>query len=190
MKKEILNKFVSFVPGINTTRAEGKFGKKELDYYEQAAFDKDYTFNNTSTNKIQTENNDNELSLKEGDVIISNSLHLAAMVGKDNIGKIPSINFTKVVFNNNLLDKKYFIYLFNENKNLQRQKEKKMQGNVILRLSNKALSQLVIPVIPLDEQVKIGLIYETKQKLKSQLNNYNDLLDDFTNNILEESLNK
>lgn len=190
MRKETLSDFVSFVPGINTTRAEGKFGKKELDYYEHAAFDKDYTFNNTSAINNLNSNNDNELALKEGDVIISNSLHLAAIVGKDNAGKIPSINFTKVIFSNELLDKRYFVYLFNENKDLQRQKEKEMQGNVILRLSIKSLGQLVIPVLSIEEQIKVGMVYETKQKLKNKLNNYNDLLDDFTNNILEESLNK
>lgn len=50
------------------------------------------------------------------------------MVGKANAGKVPSLNFTKVEFKHDRLDKRYFIYLFNAYRDVKRQKERELQG--------------------------------------------------------------
>ena len=119
---------------------------------------------------------------------MSNSLQLAAMVSKENVGKVLSLNFTKVKFNDRL-DKRYFLFLFNSYNDVQRQKERELQGNgVIQRIPLKALGQMVIPVVPMEEQIKIGAIYAEASKLQSNINRYAELVVRYTNMILENQL--
>ena len=86
------------------------------------------------------------------------------------------------------LDKNYFLYLFNSNKSIQRQKEREQQGNVLQKLSTKALGDLKIPVIPLEKQKKIGEAYSETLKLQGELIRYSDLLEQFSTQILEKTL--
>ncbi len=180
---------VLFIPGINPTRAEKQFLGDKIEYYDQAAFENDYThksdFLDDETREIIT----SSLALKQGDVIISNSMSLATMVGKNNAGKIPSLNFIKVEFPNNHIDRYYFIYLFNAYKDVKRQKERELQGSsTILRIPVKALNELIIPIIPLEEQKKIGIIYRETLVLQSKLNKYANTLVQFADAILDENL--
>lgn len=110
------------------------------------------------------------------------------MIGKSNAGKVIPLNFTKVEFNKQTLDKNYFLYLFNSNKFIQRQKEREQQGNVLQKLSTKALGELKIPVIPLEKQKKIGEVYSKTLKLQGELIRYSDLLEQFSTQILEKTL--
>ena len=50
------------------------------------------------------------------------------------------------------------------------------------------LTQITIPVVTLEEQKKIGKIYIERIKLQSKLNKYSDLIEQFTNSIIEEAL--
>ncbi|WP_010051079.1 hypothetical protein [Carnobacterium maltaromaticum] len=50
----------------------------------------------------------NESRLNEGDIVINNSLYLATMVGKSNVGKILTLNYTKLEFSNDGHSKEYF----------------------------------------------------------------------------------
>ena len=77
-------------------------------------------------------------TLKEGDIVISNIQQKAVRIGKSNAGKVIPLNFTKVEFRKQALDKNYFLYLFNSNKFIQRQKEREQQGNVLQKLSTKS----------------------------------------------------
>ena len=127
--------------------------------------------------------------LNEGDVVINNSLQLATMVGKNNVGKVLSINFTKVEIDNKQLDKRYFLFMFNTYKDVKRQKERELQGTgAVLRIPLRALGEITIPVVTLEEQKKIGKIYIERIKLQSKLNKYSDLIEQFTNSIIEEAL--
>ena len=167
-----LSDYVTFVSGVNPTRAN-----KQIDdvivYYEQSDF-------NPSDFGKQT--------LKEGDIVISNIQQKAVMIGKSNAGKVIPLNFTKVEFKKKTLDKNYFLYLFNSNKSIQRQKEREQQGNVLQKLSTKALGELKIPVIPLEKQKKIGEAYSKTLKLQGELIRYSDLLEQFSTQILEKTL--
>ena len=97
-------------------------------------------------------------------------------------------DFTKVKFNDRL-DKRYFLFLFNSYNDVQRQKERELQGNgVIQRIPLKALGQMVIPVVPMEEQIKIGAIYAEASKLQSNINRYAELVVRYTNMILENQL--
>lgn len=181
-----LSDYVTFVSGVNPTRAN-----KQIDdvivYYEQSDFNND--FNHLDGYEIEENLSDFEKhTLKEGDIVISNNQQKAVMIGKSNAGKVISLNFTRVEFKKQTLDKNYFLYLFNSNKAIQRQKEREQQGDVLQKLSTKALGELKIPVIPLEKQKKIGEAYSKTLKLQGELIRYSTLLEQFSTQILEKTL--
>ena len=181
-----LSDYVTFVSGVNPTRAN-----KQIDdvivYYEQSDFNND--FNHLDGYEIEENPSDfGKQTLKEGDIVISNIQQKAVMIGKSNAGKVIPLNFTKVEFKKKTLDKNYFLYLFNSNKSIQRQKEREQQGNVLQKLSTKALGDLKIPVIPLGKQKKIGEAYSKTLKLQGELIRYSDLLEQFATQIIEKTL--
>lgn len=181
-----LSDYVTFVSGVNPTRAN-----KQIDdvivYYDQSDFNND--FNHLDGYEIEENPSDfGKQTLKEGDIVISNIQQKAVMIGKSNAGKVIPLNFTKVEFKKKTLDKNYFLYLFNSNKSIQRQKEREQQGNVLQKLSTKALGDLKIPVIPLGKQKKIGEAYSKTLKLQGELIRYSTLLEQFSIQILEKTL--
>lgn len=190
MEKRKLSDFVSFVQGVNQSRAEKQFGDQEIPYYDQASFEDDYRhYNEMNQEEKINESFTSEVTLYKRDIVISNSLQRATMVGETNIGKVLSINFTKVSFINEELDKHYFLYLFNNYQDIQRQKEREMQGTgPILRLTKQSLEKLIIPIVPLKEQRQIGAIYVESLKAQSKLSEYARLLEKFTGTMLENKL--
>jgi restriction endonuclease S subunit len=189
LDKRELKEFVTFVPGINPTRAQKQFGAQEINYYDQSSFEAD---NNHADVVVKGESkslSQNNLSLTEGDVVVSNSLQLATTVGKNNVGKVLSLNFTKIEFNREQLDKRYFLFLFNAYKDVKRQKERELQGSgPVRRIPLRALGEIIVPVAPIEEQKKIGTIYIETLKLQNKLNQYADLIGEFTSSIIEETL--
>lgn len=190
MEKRKLSDFVSFVQGVNQSRAEKQFGDQEIPYYDQASFEDDYRhYNEMNQEEKINESFTSEVTLDKRDIVISNSLQRATMVGEMNIGKVLSINFTKVSFINEELDKHYFLYLFNNYQDIQRQKERELQGTgPILRLTKQSLEKLIIPIVPLKEQRQIGAIYVESLKAQSKLSEYARLLEKFTGAMLENKL--
>ncbi|MNL81413.1 hypothetical protein D3C87_2085190 [compost metagenome] len=72
---------------------------------------------------------------------------------------------------------------------MRRQKERELQGNgPVLRIPLRSLEGIIIPIVPLVEQQKIGAIYVETLKLQSKLNKYADLIGQFTSSIIEETL--
>lgn len=178
-----------FVPGINPSRAESQYGTNEIQYYDQAAFENDFNYENDSVVEKSTLLPHSELALNEGDVVISNSMQLATIVGKCNIGKVPSLNFTKAEFITGELDRHYFLYLLNAYQGVKRQKERGLQGSgAVLRIPLKALNQIIIPVPSMEQQKKIGMIYTETLSIQSKLKKYGALIDRFTSSIIEDVL--
>ncbi|WP_366481266.1 restriction endonuclease subunit S [Ornithinibacillus hominis] len=189
LERRGLKEFVTFVPGINPTRAQKQFGTQVINYYDQLSFEADYNHEDVVVEDESKSSSQNNLSLNEGDVVISNSLQLATMVGKNNVGKMLSLNFTKIEFDSEPLDKRYFLFLFNAYKDVKRQKERGLQGSgPVLRIPLRALGEIIVPVAPIDEQKKIGTIYVETLKLQNKLNQYSDLMEQFTSSIIEETL--
>ncbi len=189
LKKRKVNEFVTFVPGINPTRAQKQFGTQTINYYDQASFEADYNHEDVVVEDEIKPLSQNNLSLNEGDVVISNSLQLATIVRKNNVGKVLSLNFTKIEFDGDELDKSYFLFLFNAYKDVRRQKEKELQGSgPVLRIPLRALGEIIIPDVLIEEQKKIGAIYLETLKLQNKLNKYANLIEEFTSSILEENL--
>ena len=107
MGEYFLKNCVSFTPGINPSRIQ----TTDLEFYDQNDFVNDYNFINKVNIKDKSFDSENLLKLKEGDVVISVVTRQAAIVSKGNDGKILTLNFIKVDFDNDFLDKKYFLYL-------------------------------------------------------------------------------
>lgn len=189
LKRRAIKEFVTFIPGINQTRAQKQFGIESVTYYDQQSFESDYKHEEVFVENEMKSLSINNLSLNEGDVVINNSLQLATMVGKNNVGKVLSLNFTKVEIDNKQLDKRYFLFMFNVYKDVKRQKVMALQGTgQILKIPLRALGEITIPVVPLEKQKKIGKIYIETMKLQSKLNKYSDLIEQFTNSVIEETL--
>lgn len=189
MKTKQLKEFVTFIPGINPTREQYQFKNQLISFYDQSSFTEDYKHEGTGVEDESKSNERNSLALMVGDVVISNSLQCATMVSTKNAGKVLSLNFTKIEFDGEQMDKRYFLFLFNAYKNVKYQKEKKLQGSgTILRIPLRSLEEIIIPVIPIEEQRKIGAIYVKTLQLQSELSEYAKLMELFTNEILEESL--
>lgn len=185
MKKCLLKDCVSFIPGINTSRIDVDSSK----LYDQYDFMHDFYLEDYDVELIDF---DDELPrVKEGDVIISSTLQQATIVRKDNNGKVISSNFIKVCFDTNFLDKEYFVYLFNSYSDIKRQKEKMLQGNgSVFKIPVKSLGELVIPLISLDEQHKIGKTYFKMIYLYSCLNKYQDLIKKCVGLMLDETVRR
>lgn len=127
--------------------------------------------------------------MEEGDVVISLALQQAAIVSKGNHEKILTLNFIKVVFENDLLDKYYFVYLFNSYLDIKRQKERMLQGTgAVYKIPVKSLNDLEIPIISIEEQKKIGEAYFKMLYLHRCLNKYKDLTEKCVGLVLEESI--
>ena len=181
--------FATFIPGINPTRAEKQFGTQVLNYYDQQSFEADYKHVDVIGENELKFSSLNNAALNAGDLIISNALRLAAMVGENNAGKVLSLNFTKIVLDSVHLDQRYFLFLFNEFKDVSRQKDRGSQGTgLVQRIPLRALGEILIPVIPLAEQKKIGAIYTERLKLQNNLNKYSALIEQFTSSIITENL--
>ena len=57
-----------------------------------------------------------------------------------------------------------------------------------MRIPIKALNELVIPIISMEEQQKIGKAYNEMLKLQSKLTKYTELIEKFVGTVLEENL--
>lgn len=193
LKKVKMSTFLLFEPGVNPTRAQKQFAGHDFLYYDAQAFEADYEHIGESqyvksvndTNKLTV----NERLLVEGDVVISNSLQQAVIVSASNVGKVLPINFTKVKFDDDTLDKAYFMYLFNVSTDVKRQKERELQGSgAIQRIKVSALGDIEIPFVSLAEQRKIGAVYLEALRLRSHLNKYGSLIEQFSNGVIERTL--
>lgn len=189
MEKRILRELVTLVPGLNPTRVQKQCTAQPICYYDQSSFDADYHYEELGVQEEAVSLVTYDNALNEGDIVISNALQLATMVGKNNVGKVLSLNFIKVELNSQELDKRYFLFLFNAFRGVKRQKERELQGiGAVRRIPLRALEEIVIPMVPIEEQRQIGAIYAETLKLQSKLNKYVDLMEQFTISMLEERL--
>ena len=169
-----LGDLLSFTAGVNPTRFE-KQNQESLCFYDQASFESDLK---PKSHTLATDKRyETSLSLVAGDVVISSPLRLATIVGEDNEGKILTLNFIKVNIKGGL-DKFYFLYLFNQSRDIQRQKERELQGTgASMRIPVKSLERIRIPLPPIELLL-----------LQTQLRKYSQLLEATVQTSLEQIL--
>ena len=126
--------------------------------------------------------------LNAGDIVISNSMQLATIVGSSVKQRILTLNFVKVKLDNDI-DKAYFVYLFNLNKEIQKQKEKETQSmGVVQRITLRSLESIEIPILKKEQCKRIGNVYVEMLRNQDNLNRYVDLIGMLTYSMLEQSL--
>lgn len=164
-----LDEFVKLTPGINQTRLKQTGNMDEIELYDQGLFEKDL-FIDTEPNDILFDGVAKaDVKVVNGDVVINQMKQAATIISSDNSGKLLTMNFIKVDFLNKDLDKRYFIYLFNANRDVARQKERETQGTAaVLKMPIRSIEQIEIPFLPLKEQQKIGLCYKRMLSIKKK----------------------
>lgn len=195
MKKKKLKNFVRIVQGINQTRLSKDMDTNEIVLYDRESFLSDLNMvNSRDTNKEPGiyPDIDSEYILKAGDVVIDISTHKACIVGVLNKGKILSSNFLKVVPIDNKINMEYFLYLYNENTEIDRQKDRERNSNngMVSRIPVKSIGEIEIPEIKIEEQKKIGSLYISVLKLKTDIKKYSEILEKLTKSLLEEVIRK
>lgn len=122
--------------------------------------------------------------------IISLINNKAAPTGYEKTGKVLTSNYLECIVDTNVLNPLYFCYLFNENKDIKTQIEKMHQMSTIAsvkRIPVQALSQLEIELPDINEQRKIGKIYQEALKLKYLINKQADDLFTATMEIISKA---
>lgn len=187
MSLEKLRAYIELAPGLNLSRYDESDKVEGYTLYDQAMFERDLYNIDRHEEYVDLYKGEPYL-LNEGDVVISVSSQLATIVGKsDSILVLPN-NFIKVVFKTSELDREYFVYLFNASQGLKRQKSREAQGikEHIQRLTQKGILDLLVPILPLTEQVKIGKVYVESLKLQMLIERKKSLLGKLVEQVLED----
>lgn len=188
MEQRKLEDIATFEAGLNTSRNNPEQEGIILQPYDIASFESDFHYQEAMDQTVLASTPANEFVLEGGEVIINNASQLAAIVNRGNRGKFLTSNFTRLTFDKNVLDKQYFLYVFNVYSEVQRQKEREMQGSIVKRITLASLKKLIIPIVPLEQQQQTGKIYSEMVKLQSQLSNYSNLLGAFSESILSDTI--
>lgn len=161
MQEENLKNFVKLTRGINQTRSKGTEGLKGTEKYDQLSFEADLLKATEPLNGATCQEGvKTSPKIICGEVVINLMKSSAVIVSSENEGKVLSTNFLKVDFLNDSLDKRYFIYLFNENSQISKQKNREIQGLTLnSSLSIQSIERLRIPLLKRNEQELIGLSY-------------------------------
>lgn len=104
---------------------------------------------------------------KEGDVVYSLISGKAGIVNESHDGFLLTQNYIKLI-PNNLINRKYLVYILNENREVKRQLFASSQGSIVIKLTLRQVRNLKLPVIAdLNEQKLIGDIYLNQLRLEN-----------------------
>ncbi|MFV0498528.1 MAG: restriction endonuclease subunit S [Bacilli bacterium] len=185
MKKKI-REIAKLSRGVNTTRFRSN-NEDGVELYDQQSFNYDSEFYEEH-NVVSNKQIEDDKYLNKGDIVISNLTQKAVIVSSTNQGKIITANFTKVELKINL-NKGYFIYLYNNSSNVQKQKQQNtLDSGVIQILNNKSMENIEIDIVDEELQEQIGVAYLTTRKLMTNLNKSAELVEKLTNTIIENKI--
>lgn len=186
--KKLIREIAELIPGVNQSRVD-KLGNDENScFYDQRMFEADLNEMYKNVHLITNSFEEPSYVLNAGDIVISNSMQLATIVGSSVKQRILTLNFVKVKLDNDI-DKAYFVYLFNLNKEIQKQKEKETQSmGVVQRITLRSLESIEIPILKKEQCKRIGNVYVEMLRNQDNLNRYVDLIGMLTYSILEQSL--
>lgn len=186
--KKLIREIAELIPGVNQSRVD-KLGNDENScFYDQRMFETDLNEMYKNVHLITNSFEEPSYVLNAGDIVISNSMQLATIVGSSVKQRILTLNFVKVKLDNDI-DKAYFVYLFNLNKEIQKQKEKETQSmGVVQRITLRSLESIEIPILKKEQCKRIGNVYVEMLRNQDNLNRYVDLIGMLTYSMLEQSL--
>lgn len=186
----ILNDLVEFMSGspqfriIETTDNNAPV----YNYYTQINLMNDLNgINAEDIESKQIKTYDEVNTLVKGDIIFSLISGTSSIVSKEHEGYLYTQNYIKISIKENI-DKKFIVYLLNENKHIKKQLVIGLQGSTVLKYTLKQIKDLQIPALPeLETQKLIGSIYFKQMKLSAVRNRKNKLEQIIILNKLEEA---
>lgn len=167
--KRKLNEIADITQGSILTRIKSQCGMnisvftmQELSYYVNLSDDK----GEVSSLTIDKMKYENICLSKKNDVLIGLSSGKSMVVEKNDTGKLIISNFARVrIHDSSIIDPYYLCWLINENKDIQKEIKSLTQGTSrvsILPLT--FLKEIKILLLPIEQQKKIGAIYNLKRK--------------------------
>ncbi|MGY3724353.1 restriction endonuclease subunit S [Granulicatella balaenopterae] len=169
--KMIITKFVDFEAGSPQFRIKEHKGEgaKTYSYYSQTDIVNDLiTIPFIEEDHKQVTTTGNVVLVEEGDLIFSLISGKCAIAQTYSSGYLLTQNYVKLRIKGGI-DKKYLMYLINEDKKIARQFQASMQGSITMKYTVKQLRELDLKNLPsIEIQEKIGDIY-TKQLRKQAL---------------------
>lgn len=106
-------------------------------------------------------------TLEEGDVLFSLVSGRATLVRAVHKGYLYTQNYVKLVPINKV-DKRYIVYLLNENTLVRKQLQMNLQGSTVLKYTIKQLKELEMPQLPsIEKQRIVGNIYFDQLRLQA-----------------------
>ena len=179
-----LSDYVKFYQGKNQSRNALDYALRKI--YDRDAFDKDSEVMTNPNEIVSSRQTD---SIGKGDIIIDPIRQKAIVVGLDKDNLIIDNNFIKVDFISMELDKLFFVYMFNENRDLRRELEVQSQGSAIKKISIRSLNELEIIVPGIKKQKQLGSIYKESSVIKYKSIKKINLLHEMVLGILTLSIN-
>lgn len=193
MEQRKLKDCIQLTLGPNLAKAKEELEDYEA-LYDQAAFTADLNHVETYTPTCFPIEDIDPAIVQTGEIVISNALKLAAIVSPENNGKRLTNNFIRAsVLTDSVdpLDNYYFLYLFNESRQLAKQKERELQGIAgVQRIPVSAYESMLLPIVSKEEQQKIGKVYIETKKVKQQLQHYAKTIEDFSFSIIDQQIEK
>jgi hypothetical protein len=115
--------------------------------------------------KKQVRTFDRVSAVEAGDVLFSLISGKSTVVSKSHSGYLFTQNYVKLIPSDQI-DKRYLVYLINEDKSIGRQLQSRQQGSITLKYTIKQLEDLAFPNLPpLERQVIIGELYFNQLRL-------------------------
>lgn len=186
--KKMIREIAELLPGINQSRVDRFNNDENSCFYDQGMFEVDLNEMYKNVNLTTSSLDEASYVLNAGDIVISNSMQLATIVGSSAKQRILTLNFVKVKLDNDI-DRAYFVYLFNLNKEIQKQKEKETQSmGLVQRITLKSLETIEIPILKKEQCERIGNVYIQMLRNQDYLNKYANLIGMLTYSMLEQSL--
>ena len=161
---------------------------QELSYYINASDEKG------EPNEIAIEDKkiDNACFSRKGDILVGLSSGKAMVVEDENDNRLVLSNFIRIRINDvNLVDPYYLCWTLNENKDVLRAIASMTQGTARVSILPLAfLRDIEIKIIPIEEQRKIGRIYELSRRRTRIRRNKEALNYEINNKLLMEAYRK
>lgn len=137
--------------------------------YNQSDLEEDLTGRvSQQTESKQICTSDPVSTLKRGDLVFSLISGTAAIVTKEHEGYLYTQNYI-VLESSDRVDKRFLLYLLNEDKSVKRQFLLGLQGSTILKYTVKQIRDLILPFeVSLERQRIIGEIYQKQVHLEAR----------------------
>lgn len=156
-----LEEMVTVKVGKNISRvSEIHHPSSETYSYEDLTDDLDGLYLDSTSIPSNKKEDKKDVQLSSvGDVVFSFVSSKAAIVSRENAGKIINQNFAKLMIEYNQLDPTYLCYALNESKSMKKQMAISMQGSTIPKLTPAILKSLHMTLPSIETQQAIGQAY-------------------------------